>query len=103
VYLLQRRHGIAVVNGLINIAVGPGGAVLHVGNRFVPDLAAATAGQATTASSAATAASEAADIAAAHVGSAPDRAVDPAELVWQPVGRRHRPPGLVGGRRAGRW
>jgi hypothetical protein len=85
VYLLQRRDGFAVVNGLVNIAVGQGGTVLHVANRFVADLAAATAGQTAASARPSTGPAEAADIAAAHVGSAQERAVEPAELVWQPL------------------
>ena len=104
VYLLQRHRGIAVVNGILNVSVAANGAVLHVGNRFVPNLTAATAGQA-----AARPATAAAEAAAVHVGLAPTQdiaVVDrpsgsaqrttmsdggvstadiPAELVWQPL------------------
>ncbi|MCL4263279.1 MAG: M36 family metallopeptidase [Anaerolineae bacterium] len=41
IYLAQQLGGIEVFNGLINISIMPNGDVLTVGNRFVPDLAAA--------------------------------------------------------------
>ena len=51
---------------MVNVSVGTDGRVVHVGNRFVPDLAAATAGQ-----DASRRASDAAAAAARHVGLAP--------------------------------
>ena len=45
VYLQQRHRGIPVANGIVNVNVARDGTVLSAGNRFVADLAAATAGQ----------------------------------------------------------
>ena len=45
VYLQQRHRGIPVATGIVNVNVARDGTVLSAGNRFVADLAAATAGQ----------------------------------------------------------
>jgi len=45
VYIQQRHRGIPVANGIVNVNVARDGAVLSAGNRFVADLAGATAGQ----------------------------------------------------------
>ena len=66
VYVEQRQAGIPVAGGVVNVSVGADGRVVHVGNRFVPDLAAATAGQ-----EASRRATDAAAAAARHVGLAP--------------------------------
>ena len=44
VYLQQQHKGIGVYNGLINVNVARDGSVISAGNRFVSNLAAATAG-----------------------------------------------------------
>jgi extracellular elastinolytic metalloproteinase len=104
VYVEQRQAGIPVAGGVVNVSVGADGRVLHVGNRFVSDLAAATAGQ-----DASRRPTDAAAAAARHVGLAPTEplvVVDteggatqettlsdggvstqpiPAELAWLPV------------------
>jgi extracellular elastinolytic metalloproteinase len=66
VYVEQRQAGIPVAGGVLNVSVGADGRVVHVGNRFVPDLAAATAGQ-----DASRRPTDAASAAARHVGLAP--------------------------------
>lgn len=38
-YLRQRYHGIEVFNGILNINISRNGAVINLGNRFVPNLA----------------------------------------------------------------
>jgi hypothetical protein len=105
VYLEQRHRGIPVAGGVVNVSVAANGRVLHVGNRFVPDLASATAGQ-----DVARRATDATAAAARHVGLAPTEplvVVDteggatrettvsdggvsakpiPAELAWLPTG-----------------
>jgi hypothetical protein len=68
VYLQQRHRGIPVANGIVNVNVARDGAVLSAGNRFVADLAAATAGQDPAATRSPVQATSAA---ARHVGLAP--------------------------------
>jgi hypothetical protein len=106
VYLQQRHRGIPVVSGISNVNVARGGTVLNAGNRFVADLAAATAGQDPAETRSAVQATAAA---ARHVGLAPTErlavlereggpqrettvsdggisdATIPAELVWLPL------------------
>jgi hypothetical protein len=106
VYLLQHQQGVAVVNGIVNVSIGAGGQVLDVGNRFVANLAAATAGQSAAPSRSAAAAVQSAaselNLGAGHgltvlespsganrqtslAGGDVSAADIPAELVWQPL------------------
>ncbi len=106
VYLQQRHQGIPVAGGIVNVNVARDGNVLSAGNRFVADLAAATAGQDPEATRSPV---QATATAARHVGLAPterlvvveqeggpqrettvsdggiSRAAIPAELVWLPL------------------
>lgn len=102
VYLQETHKGIGVYGGLLTVNVAKDGWVYSVGNRFVPNLAAAAGGQSSKK------AHEAADAAAKAVGLKPKdlRTVEegtgpskksvvsnggisakpiPAELVWQPL------------------
>ena len=107
VYLQQRHQGIPVANGIVNVNVARDGTVLSAGNRFVADLAAATAGQDPAA--ALRGPVQATSAAARHVGLTPterlvvvdreagparettvsdggiSQATIPAELVWLPL------------------
>ena len=108
VYLEQRQSGIPVANGIVNVNVAPTGTVLSAGNRFVANLAAATAGQDPVRVAIPTAV-QATDAAARHVGLTPTEPLVvverepgparestvsdggiaqteiPAELVWLPL------------------
>ena len=108
VYLEQRQGDIPVANGIVNVNVTSTGAVLSAGNRFVANLAAATAGQ-DPARVAIPTAVQATDAAARHVGLTPTEPLVvverepgparestvsdggiaqteiPAELVWLPL------------------
>ena len=108
VYLEQRQGDIPVANGIVNVNVTSTGTVLSAGNRFVANLAAATAGQ-DPARVAIPTAVQATDAAVRHVGLTPTEPLVvverepgparestvsdggiaqteiPAELVWLPL------------------
>ena len=70
VYLQQRHRDITVADGLVNVNIARNGTVLSAGNRFVADVAAATAGQ-DPAPAATRGAVQATAAAARHVGLTP--------------------------------